>query len=201
MNGTQKLKVKAGTDLSETPEEKTRWLSKVPSASWGKNSRFLAPRPVFLPLSHTASLNGKPLAVWQSSKPGAMPHEKARLLKGRGGGEKKQRAEGHYGFTEIYLQVDPVVTNEAAQRKNNWLTAQTKAEAISQREIQESPGFVHITNTLRQVETKNNSEEKPTIHKGPFILWTFLLHTHFTWWNIRTFAFISVGSFWFSTFN
>lgn len=76
MNGTQKFKVQAGTELSETPEEKTRWLSKVPSASWGKNSRFLAPRPVFLPLSHTASLNSKPLAVWQSSKPGAMPHER-----------------------------------------------------------------------------------------------------------------------------
>lgn len=44
---------------------------------------------------------------------------KGQIAEGKGGGEKQQRAEGHYSFTEIYLQVDPVVTTGAAQRKNN----------------------------------------------------------------------------------
>lgn len=197
MNRTQKLKVEARRDLRETPEEKSRWLSKVPSQSWGKSSRFLAPRPVFLPLSHTASLNCKPLAVWQSSKPGRQATWMARLLRGRGWGEGAKGWRILWFYRNLFASRSCGYQCGCPQRKNDWLTAQTKAEAISQREIQESRGFVRITNTLHQVETKNNSEEKPTIHKGPFILWAFLLHTHFTWWNVRTFAFISVGSFWF----
>lgn len=100
------------------------------------------------------------------------------IVEGQGGGEKEHRAKGHYGFTKIYLQVDPVVTHVAAPEKERLTDSTNKGRGkISQREIQESQGFVHITNTLHQVETKNNSEEKPTVYKGPFILWAFLLHT------------------------
>lgn len=88
MNRIQKLKVKARVDLSETSEEKTRWLSKVSSPSWGENSRFLAPRPVFLALSHTASLKHKPLDVWQRSQQESHATWMARLLREGGWGER-----------------------------------------------------------------------------------------------------------------
>lgn len=181
MNRTQKLKVEAGIDLSETPEEKTRRLSKVPSPSWGKNSRFLAPRPVSLPLSHMGLPEPQTASRLTKQQAREPCHMNGQIVEGQGGGEKEHRAEGHYGFTEIYLQVDPGVTPVAAPEKERLTDSTNKGRGkISQREIQESQGFVHITNTLHQVETKNNSEEKPTIHKGPFILWAFLLHTHFT---------------------
>lgn len=129
---------------------------------------------------------------------GAMPHEWPDC-RGKGGG----RGEGLKGCRIIWFHRNLFASRSCGyqrgcpMRKNNWLTARTKARTVSQREIQESPGFVHITDTLHQLETKNNSEGKPTVHKGPFILWAFLFHTHFTWWNVRPLAAISAGSFWF----
>lgn len=50
-----------------------------------------------------------------------------------------------------------------------------------------------LTNTLHQVRTRKKREEKPTTHKGPFILRPFLSHTLSTWWNVRTSASPSAG--------
>lgn len=150
---------------------------------------------MFPPLSHTACLKHKPLAVWQSSERGSHATWMARLLREGGWGQAAK------GWRILWLYRNLFASRscgyQCGRPRERRTDRQTKAWATSQREIQESRGSVRITNTLHQVETKNNSEEKPTIHKGPFILWAFLLHTHFTWWNIRPLAFISVGSFWF----
>lgn len=47
------------------------------------------------------------------------------IVEERGWGQA-ERAEGQYGFTEIYLQVDPVVTNVAAQEKEQLTDSTNK---------------------------------------------------------------------------
>lgn len=63
--------------------------------------------------------------------------------------------------------------------QNSWLTAWTKALTVSQRVTQESPCFLGITVGF-VTQDLERSEEKPTIHKGLFIL-RALLFPHFAW--------------------
>lgn len=196
------IKSKLEEISSKTSEEKIEWLFQGPKSELGQELRVCATQARF----HFMVSNGL-LKAWTTGHVTKERTGDLGLINGQIVEERWGEREERGGWRIIWFD-----RNLFASRSCGYPCGCPREGTIDWQPNKDVDDLtkgdigveclVRITSSLHQVETKNNSEEKPTTHKGPFILWTFLFHTYFTWWNVRPSTCISIGSFWFlSTFS
>lgn len=87
------------------------------------------------------------------------------------------------------MQIDP---RGLPKRKSNQVTVTQKYKQLYKGDT-EALGFMHISNTLHQAKSKNNKEEKLTIHRTP-LFFGFSSFIHALPDEMVTFTSIATGS-------